>query len=202
MQNNDSPPLENPTTNPLSVEFATMVDPDTTSPSLDDNRGLSGLPPEKAMSLFSENPVGFIQTVIDTEAAKHLATLKEQAELDAALKTFKQSQPEFERFQPFIMHEAVKLLQTDTSVANDSWPQIFEKASRNFKQTLAQTVQEGKLGMNNEQSQPPHVEGSSNRQAAETPASFTRAQIGKMSMADFLKNESAINEALKNNRIQ
>jgi len=202
MQNNDSPPLENPKTNLTSAEVDTMTDPAPASTFPDEDRGLSRLAPEKAMALFSENPVGFIQTVIDTEAAKHLATLKEQAELDAALKTFKQSQPEFERFQPFIMHEAVKLLQTDTSVANDSWPQIFEKASRNFKQTLAQTVQEGKLGMNPDQSQPPHVEGSSNRQATEAPASFTRAQIAKMSMADFLKNESAINEALKNNRIQ
>jgi len=46
------------------------------------------------------------------------------------------------------------------------------------------------------------MESAGNRIPTELPATFTRAQIAGMSMQDFLKNEAAINDALKNNRIQ
>ena len=71
-----------------------------------------------------------------------------------------------------------------------------------FKQKFSQTIQENQLSTNATAQNPPHVEGAANRVTAENPTNFTREQIGKMSMQDFLKNESAINDALKNNRIR
>ena len=72
----------------------------------------------------------------------------------------------------------------------------------NFKQKFTQSIQENQ-SLNAKASQnPPFMEGTANRSTIEAPASFTREQIGKMSMQDFLKNETAINDALKNNRIK
>lgn len=162
----------------------------------------ASLSTQQALALFSQDPVGFIQKIVNDAAGYHLAALKEQAELHGAISAFRQAHPEFQRFSKFILQEAANLLQRDDSVATDSWNQILEKAMDNFKQKLEQTIQENPSAMSQNDQNPPYIEGAGNRSAVEVPPSFTRAQIGKMSMQDFLKNEAAINDALKNNRIQ
>ena len=46
------------------------------------------------------------------------------------------------------------------------------------------------------------MEGAANRQPATAPAAFTRDQIAKMSLSEFIAQEEAINEALRNKRIR
>jgi hypothetical protein len=46
------------------------------------------------------------------------------------------------------------------------------------------------------------VEGAANRVIPEAQPAFSRDQIARMSLDEFLKNEASINEALKNNRIR
>jgi hypothetical protein len=167
-----------------------------TNPTVDPNM----MPPEKALELFMQDPVGFIRRIVGDEAETHLAAMKEQAELHGAINAFRKSHPEFQRFESFILQEAALLLQSDDPASTNSWSAILEKAMDNFKQKFTQTLQENQTpggSMNH----PPHVEGAGNRTAEEAPATFTRDQIARMSLPDFLKNESAINDALKNNRI-
>lgn len=166
------------------------------------NPDLNSLPPNQALALFQQNPVGFIQRIVGDAAQYHLAMLKEQAELDGAVQAFQKTHPDFQRFQQFILQEAADLLQNYDSVATGSWPQILEKAMENFKQKFTQSIQDNQSSGAGASQNPPYMEGSANRSTMEMPASFTREQIGKMSMQDFLKNEAAINDALKNNRIR
>ena len=163
---------------------------------------LGNLPASTAMALLSQDPVGFIQKIVADAADMHLADLKEQAELNGALNAFRKIYPEFQRFEPFIVQEAAALLKKDDSIASEPWSKILEKAMEQFKQKFSDTIQENTTGTQSQAQTPPHVEGSANRVAPEAPANFTREQIAKMSMQDFLKNESAINDALKNNRIR
>lgn len=171
-------------------------------PQASQDMSLSALPPEQALALLAQNPVGFIQQIVNDAADHHLTDMKEQAELNGALSAFRKIHPEFQRFEPFILQEVSELLKNDDAIATEPWPQLLEKAMENFKQKFSQTIQESQLAANSPAQNPPYVEGGANRVAPESPANFTREQIGKMSMQDFLKNESAINDALKNNRIR
>ncbi len=163
---------------------------------------LDTLSASQAMHLFSSDPVGFIQKIVSDAANEHLADLKEQAELNGALSFFRRLHPEFLRFEPFIVQEAAEILRKDDSIASEPWPKILEKAMEQFRQKFSETIQENVTVAQAQAQTPPHVEGSANRALPEMPANFTREQIAKMSMQDFLKNESAINDALKNNRIR
>jgi hypothetical protein len=46
------------------------------------------------------------------------------------------------------------------------------------------------------------MEAATNRSAPDLPPSFTREQIAGMSLSDFLKQEAAINAALKEGRVR
>jgi len=164
-----------------------------------DDPGL--LSPAKALALFQQDPVAFIRAVVDNAAETHLAGLKEQAELHGAIAAFRKAHPEFQRFESFILQEASNLLHGDNP-ATGPWSTILEKAMENFKEKLTRTIQENQPATMTNAQNPPYMESAGNRIPTELPATFTRAQIAGMSMQDFLKNEAAINDALKNNRIQ
>jgi hypothetical protein len=184
-------------TQPAGAQAAGLT-PENPLANLTSNPGM--MPAEQALELFMQDPVGFIRRIVGDEAETHLAALKEQAELHGAINAFRKSHPEFQRFESFILQEAATLLQGNDTTGANSWSEILEKAMDNFKQKFTQTLLENQTPGNSVNS-PPHVEGAGNRTADEAPATFTREQIAKMSLPDFLKNESAINDALKNNRI-
>jgi hypothetical protein len=200
--NNPFPNLGRPMPADAAQALEIQPSPAPAQPQANPEMALNALPSAKAMELLLQDPIGFIQKIVDEAADHHLTDLKEQAELNGALSAFRKIHPEFQRFEPFIVQEAGELLKHDDTLANEDWPQILEKAMENFKQKFSQTVQENQLSAQTPAPRPPYVEGSSNRIAPENPANFTREQIGKMSMQDFLKNESAINDALRNNRIR
>jgi hypothetical protein len=158
------------------------------------------LPNQQAVEALLRDPAGFIRSIVDEAAQNHLATLKEEAELRGAINAFRKTHPEFERFEPFIMQEVVHLIQNDEDGAIAPWDQLLEKASETFKQKFQETMK-GQI-MPNDNPQPPAIEGTAQRMLPEAAPSFTREQIANMSMEEFMKNETAINHALQNQRIR
>lgn len=163
---------------------------------------LQELPPEQALELLVKNPVEFVQTLIRNAAQVHLSDLREEAELRGALNLFRKAHPEFTRFEPFIMQEIVYLLQSDPDGGIEPWDVLLEKGLQTFREKFVQTVQESQAAGKEPSAEPPYMETATNRVAPDMPQNFTREQISKMSMRDFLKNESAINAALKEKRIR
>jgi len=163
---------------------------------------LQELPPEKALELLVKNPVDFVQSIVNSAAQVHLADLREEAELRGALNLFRKAHPEFSRFEPFIMQEVVSLLQNDPDGAIDPWDTLLEKGLQKFREKFVQTVQESQATNDGAPEDPPYMETGANRVKPEMAPNFTREQISQMSMQDFLKNEPAINAALKANRIR
>lgn len=162
---------------------------------------LNDLPPEQALKLFVHNPVAFIREIVNQAAQLHLSDLREEAELRGAITAFRRNNPEFDRFEPFIMQEVVSLIQNDPDGVIDPWDTLLKKGLQLFQQKFRETVQ-GKPITPEAESPIPYIENAANRQAPTEPASFTREQIARMSMPEFLKHEAAINEALKEKRIR
>lgn len=163
---------------------------------------LQELSPEQALELLVKNPVEFVQTLIHNAAQIHLSDLREEAELRGALNLFRKAHPEFTRFEPFIMQEVVYLLQSDPDGGIEPWDVLLEKGLQHFREKFVQTIQESKTADKESAGHPPYMETATNRATPDMPQNFTRDQISKMSMKDFLKNESAINAALKQKRIR
>lgn len=167
---------------------------------------LETLNPAQALELFISDPFAFVQQIVSNAAQTHLADLKEEAELKSALNAFRKKSPEFQRFEPFILQEVVTLLRDDPDGATASWEQLIEKAMQLFRHKFEATLQ-AKMDDPSEQTaasaaQPPYMESRTNRLPQVEPPSYTRNQIAKMSLSEFLKNEAGINDAIQNNRIR
>ncbi len=167
---------------------------------------LEALSPEEALQVFSANPVAFIQGVVNTSATKHLADLKDEAELNGALRAIRREKPEFSRFEPFILHEVAELIRNDPDGVIDPWQDLLEKGFEQFKKKFRETLEKNPEALEQKASGIPaeaaFVEGGASRAMPQEPPSFSRQQIAGMSAAEFLANEKAINEALKLNRIR
>ncbi len=190
---NDKQPRPDEANSSVQTESDTSADP--ASP--------QGLAPQVALELLVQDPVGFIQHIVNHAAQVHLTDLKEEAELKAAINVFRRTHPEFSQFEPFIMQEVVSLIQNNPESATAPWPTLLENAMNHFKQKFADAIKNTNL--QNEatsEAQPPFMEAASNRSMPEIPPSFTREQIAGMSLNDFLKQEGAINAALKEGRIR
>ncbi len=158
-------------------------------------------------ALFTD-PVGFVQSIVDSSAQTHLADLKDEAELNGALRAARRAHPEFARFESFILQEVVELLKTDSDGIIDPWQDLLEKGFNKFQEKFKETVKnnpellENAVGSQPIDSSNAFIEGSSARVGADPLPSFTREQIAKMSSDEFLANEEAIEKALKLKRIR
>jgi hypothetical protein len=162
---------------------------------------LSALPAAQSLKALMQNPVGFVQQIVAQTTESALADLKDQAELRGALNMFRKAHPEFSRFESFILQEVVSLIETDPDGVIDPWDKLLEKAMKNFQRKFQETVNQEAIKRDS-LSEPPFMEGSANRVIPEPQPAFSRDQIARMSLDEFLKNEAFINEALKNNRIR
>jgi hypothetical protein len=174
---------------------------------------IESLPPNQALELFVSDPFSFVQQIVEDAAKSHLADLKEEAELKSALNSFRKKSPEFARFEPFILQEVVTLLREDPDGGTDQWESLLEKGLAIFSQKFQDTLKEKLNATDSEKNtsnpnqnpypnQTPYMEAATRRQLPTEPPRFSRQQIAQMSLPEFLKNEAAINEALKNNRVQ
>lgn len=162
---------------------------------------LSALPAAQALKALMQNPVGFVQQIVSQTTESALADLKDQAELRGALNMFRKAHPEFSRFESFILQEVVALIENDPDGVIDPWDKLLEKAMSNFQRKFQETVKQESIKRDS-LAEPPFVEGAANRVIPEAQPAFSRDQIARMSLDEFLKNEASINEALKNNRIR
>lgn len=162
-----------------------------------------GLPQEEALAALSADPYGFVQNIVQVTAVQHLQNMKEQAELMGALSAFRKQNPEARQFEPFILQEVAELIQNDDDGHIEPWNTLLEKGlaafRKKFKGALKQNPellaqQAAQTGM--------QLEGPTNRNLPQATPAFTRDQIAKMSLAEFVANESQINEAMKHNRIR
>lgn len=168
---------------------------------------LGNLSPAEAGQLLMSDPVTFINALIEHAASRHLSDLKEEAELRGALNVFRRAHPEAAQFEPLIMQEVADIIQNDDDGVIDPWDKLLEKGIKRFEEKFRQRVQadptlKAAARKMADASQAAHVEGSHTRKAPKTPPSFTRDQIGRMSMDEFIAQEEAINEALRNRRIR
>ncbi|WMU93398.1 hypothetical protein EMOOHJMP_00205 [Microcystis phage MaAM05] len=168
---------------------------------------IESLPPNQALELFVSDPFSFVQQIVEDAAKSHLADLKEEAELKSALNGFRKKSPEFARFEPFILQEVVTLLREDPDGGTDQWETLLEKGLAIFSQKFQDTLKEKLNASDSEKNtsnpnQTPYMEAATRRQTPTEPLRFSRQQIAQMSLPEFLKHEAAINEALKNNRVQ
>lgn len=166
--------------------------------------GTGAMMPEQALEMLMRDPVGFVQQIVNRSAEAHLANLKEEAELRGAMNLFRRKNPDFERFEPFILQEVAALIQNDPDGVIDPWDKLLEKAGENFRKKFAETLKAEVMDktMKKEEKQPPYMESAANKALPEQPQSFSREQIDRMSLDEFMKNEAAINDALKNKRIR
>ncbi len=194
----DSPkPMNRPATAPQNPSISANLTP----PSIE------SLPPNQALELFVSDPFSFVQQIVEDAAKTHLADLKEEAELKSALNSFRKKSPEFARFEPFILQEVVTLLREDPDGGIDQWETLLEKGLAIFSQKFQDTLKEKLNASDSEKStispdKNPYMETATKRQTPTEPPRFSRQQIAQMSLPEFLKNEAAINDALKNNRVQ
>ena len=166
----------------------------------------SALSPEDALAALNGNPVGFIRDVVDKAALEHLQRLKEEAELEGALRTFRKAHPDARQFEPFIMQEVADLIQNDDDGVIDPWHKLLEKGLEVFKKKFKATLKNDPGLLEKQADETPEtvmqMEGRNNRTLPKATASFTRDQIAKMSLSEFVAQEEAINEALKSKRIR
>jgi hypothetical protein len=163
---------------------------------------------DQAVDALLNDPVSFVRDIVAQSAQQHLGdirqslgNMREETELRAALNAFRKADPGFEQFQPFIMQELMTLIHNDPDGVHAPWDQLLEKAVANFRQKFQGKI-EDELLRQQAGAPPPYIEGSANRTPSPEPPSFSRKQIAKMSMDDFLKNEAAINAAMTSQRIR
>lgn len=194
----ESMPSSNPM--PAKMEFSA---PPASEPQA---ASIETLAPAQALELFVADPFAFVRQIVEDAAKSHLADLKEEAELKSALNAFRKKSAEFQRFEPFILQEVVTLLREDPDGGSASWEQLIEKGLDLFRQKFEATLQaklaEGNLLESAKANPSPYMETAANRAIPTEPPNFTRKQIAGMSLPEFLKNEEAINEAMKNNRVR
>ncbi|MBK8191067.1 MAG: hypothetical protein IPK79_11535 [Vampirovibrionales bacterium] len=164
------------------------------------------LTPAEALEALQENPVLFIQTLIENAASNHLADLRDEAEFNGALRAMGRQHAEFARFAPYVIQETLAIMNADNDGVIAPWHELLEQGYRAFQKKFQETIRETPALASDTASAnsapAAFVEGRSNREAPTEPPSFTRNEIARMSLADFLKNESAIEDALKHRRIR
>lgn len=167
--------------------------------------GLDELSAEDALSHFHGNPVAFVRKVVDVAALDHLQRLKEESELRGALTSFRNAHPDSLRFEPFILQEVAELIQNDASVSSASWSTLLEKGLARFREKFKAALKDNPDLTGQEQPNDGSIgqmENAGNRKLPKATPAYTRKQIGNMSLPEFIAQEEAINEALKNNRIR
>ena len=123
--------------------------------------------------------------------------------LRGALNGFFKAHPDAMPFQNFIMAEVAELIRTDADGVIEPWDKLLEKGLKRFDEKFRDKIKaEASAEAAPNDTARAFVEGAANRQLPDGPSSFTRDQIAAMSMDEFLKNEAAINEALRNKRIR
>ncbi len=153
-----------------------------------------------------------IESTFTEHMSLQLSTLRDEAELNGHLRVFRKEHPDAVPFEPFIMQEVAKLIEDDDDGVLAPWDELLAMAYTNFQATFKDTLntinqqqtadQSSAEAMVAAKNQPPHMEGSTQRNMPQALPSFTRKQIARMTPAEFSKHEAAIESAMKHGRIR
>jgi hypothetical protein len=167
---------------------------------------------EEALALFSKDPIGFINEVVSGLIDYHSGSLTEQMALQNALLIAQKTIPEFKQFEPYILKELADLITNDEDGVLDPWPVMIDRAVTAFKKRFSQMVEQDpgltaqwlnqENSIENRSAKPTGIEPNGARTQPAVQPQFTRKAISQMSMEEFLANESAINQALKERRVK
>ncbi len=150
------------------------------------------------------DPEGYLSELIGQVMQHELMLIREEAALKSALNYAQKRYPEFKSFEKYIMKELSDLLQNNPETDSLSWDELLDKGVEQMQARLQEAMKQGgdPSGDSPAESAKAYFEGQASRQPQPAAATFTRDQIAKMSLSDFMANESAINDALRNNRIR
>lgn len=153
-----------------------------------------------------ENPEAFLKEIVGQVMQNELYLLREEMELKSALKHARHQYPEFKTFENYILQELMGVVDEEPEIVKLSWDEILSKGLERVQARLKSAVQNLpeaiEVSGNAEEIKKAHIEGNTPRKHQPLMPNFSRSEIAKMSLSDFIKNEEAINEALKNNRIR
>jgi hypothetical protein len=136
---------------------------------------------------------------------QELQMLREEMELKSALRVAQQKYPEFQSFENYVMQEIVKVVEEIPEVEKLSWEDIIDKGFERLQGRMKTVIQNNLSQFETnaqDEVRTAYMEGSVSRKPQPLPPSFSRDEIARMSLREFLDNEHLINEALKSNRIR
>lgn len=152
-----------------------------------------------------EDPETYLVELMSKVAQRELQLMREEIELKSALRQARQKHPEFKDFESYVLQEIVSLLDEDAELDKLPWDDVldkgFERLQQKFKSAVHKNPEQFTVDSKQEVKKA-YMEGQASRKPQPMLPSFSRDDIGKMSLQEFTKNEAAINEALKNNRIR
>jgi len=173
--------------------------------------------PEEQFSAFVTNPIQFVtaiaQSVVNSNADHFLLDLREEAEFKGALRAFRAAHPDAVPFETLIFDEVAKTIKSDDDGVLAPWSELLEQGLQRFQLVFQETLKNtpellkannkipSELPSTEEKTAVAVMEGSGARKMPKALPSFTRAQIAKMSPAQFAENEAAIEEAMRLGRI-
>lgn len=174
---------------------------------------LKALSPADALVLFEKDPVSFMLDLINAYFVLHSTAFQQSAEFQAALLALRQHDPAFVYYQQAILQEARAIVEQNGTPEDpegdglvDNWITLLLKAKANVEARLQHSGMEtpkNNLTVETTATPPGTVlESSQKAKPKEAKKTFTRQQIAKMSREEYLKNETAIKQALKEGRIQ
>ncbi len=156
---------------------------------------------ESVYKKLVEDPEGYLSELMGNILRQEMQLMREELELKSALKMARQKYPEFAHFEHYVLQELMALMEDDAEVDRRSWDDLMDEGFARLQQKLKSAVEQSAAQLLPASEEMAFMEGNAVRKPVVAQPTFTRDQISKMSMQDFLKFEDAINEALKNNLI-
>jgi hypothetical protein len=149
-----------------------------------------------------QDPEGYLSGVMQRVAQQELHLLREEMAFQSAMAMARQKYPELASFEPYVVQEIMTVLQNETESVQLDWDRLIERGIKEIQGRVRKMAGEGVISTSPLAPTQAHVESATARKPQPVSPQFSRETIGRMSLDEFLKQEVAINEALKHNRIK
>lgn len=157
-------------------------------------------PNEAIWQSFMSDPEGYLKSAITSVIQQEMVLLREEMQLKNALAMARQRYPELAKLENYLMQEIIAILESNPDSEAQSWDDLVEKSltqlGGKFKAVAGQAAVNPTNPVNT------LMETAGVRQPQAVVPEFSREQLAKMTLQEFLQNETAINEAMRQNRIR
>jgi hypothetical protein len=162
------------------------------------------LSPEAALHAFQQDPIAFIRQEIRQAVHTTMLTAHEDGQARVAMEELARQNPGASEFMPLIIAEVKTIIANDDDGVLAPWPLLFQQGLERLSRKLETHLAQNKSVMEPGTAEPstPFVEmGRLQPSSTPVPKSFTRQEIDRMSLEDYMRQEQSIRDALKNGRI-